>query len=335
MINYTLISVTTFFIWDEKMLEEIRYWEQSSWKDFIEKAIVPLSSLAGFLAENLSLDPLGERAKEIGTLAERTIRVAEEVFREPVRKTEQPPEEDVLEAARKFLEIGINMTAGHSKHTFFVWSTRKITKSYLEEHYKELIDPEKFNEVSKILGWSIYWEPLPIKSRILEGYRVYSYPDYLTLFDIYREEYTYFHFRVSSPPEAKETLGGLICKLNEEIWKLAIEKPGLAAGYEFPNIFENYRKKCEEMLSRALWKDEKGFIAAKKISELKTSPDFNYLYEFEGLAVKKLRRYSGYELLYKISVFEFWDTLMPPMFLGKYEFILSSDKSRGVILERW
>ncbi|MEM4317986.1 MAG: hypothetical protein QW776_03090 [Candidatus Nitrosocaldus sp.] len=192
------------------MIEDIRYWEASSWKDFVQGTLVPLLDLAKFLAENLALDSLGEKAKSIGDPAGRAVDVAETIFGESIGRKEIPLEGDVPEIAKEFLDVGANMTAGHSKHMFFAWRARKITKSYLEEHYPELKEPEKFSEMARILGWPDYWKPPSIKSKIVGGYLVYSYSDYLTLFEIYKEEMGNFYFQVSSPHEA-ELLGGLIC----------------------------------------------------------------------------------------------------------------------------
>lgn len=313
------------------MLEDIRYWEASSWKKFIQEELVPLRDLAKFLAKKLSLDTLGDWAKQIGELAERAVSVAESLFGESLSEREIPPDSDLFEVTREFLERGANFTAGHSKYTFFAWSTRKITKNYLEEHYPKLKDPEKFKEVAGILGWSEYWKPLPIEVKLVEDYQVYAYPDYLTLLDIYKQD-IYPYLRVSGLPNAKETPGGLICRLNEKLWELIKVRPGLAAGYELPDVSENYRKWSESMLNKALWKDEKDIIRAKSLAELEKDPRCSYLYEFEGLAIKRL---YDHKVEAKVSVFEFWDTLMPPMFLGKYEFVLTPDKSKGVIFSRW
>ncbi len=312
-------------------MEDIHYWEVSSWKNFVQNTLVPLRDLAKFLAEteNLASDPLRGEAKKIEDLAGKAIEIAEEVFGEPMSEIKILPEEDLLEIVRKFLEIGINTTAGHSKHTFFVWSTRKITKSYLEEHYPELKDPEKFNKITKILGWSTYWEPPPIKSKIAEDYRVYAYLDYLSLLKIHYELPDKFRFQILSLQD-KPTLGGLICKLNDALWKLIMERPGIATAYEIPDAFRNYFIMVDEMLKEVGWENKHYYISAAESSE------YNYLYEFEGCAVTMLRRrYSEYELYSKFSVFELWDILMPPMFLGKYELILTADKRRGVIIRRW
>ena len=320
------------------MLEDIRYWEASSWRDFVRNTLVPLRDLAGFLADRLASDPLGERARKIGELAGRAVKVAERVFGGSMG--EEVPPEDLLEAFRRFLEKGANATAGCSKHTFFIWSTRKITKGYLEATYPELRSPERFRDVARILGWTVYWEPPPVNLRslaeLLEDYRVYAYPDYLALLDVSFEGGSY-RLRLSSLPGAEETLGGLVCKLNEALWRLVRDKPGKAVIYEVSDVFGEYIRMSESMLERVAWKDKKYFITAISLEEVgvKSFSDY-YSYDFEELAVKRIRRgvYSSSEIS-RISILEFWDTLMPPMFLGKYEFVLTPDKSRGVILARW
>ncbi len=141
------------------MLEEIEYWNASSWKEFVKNNLVPLRDLGIHLGDEL--DPLfymdlPEKVFDIDYLAQEAVEIAEKIFREPMGKRKIPEEEDLLEILREFLEIGANTTAGCSKHTFFVWSTRKITKNYLEEHYPLLKDPKMFKKVAKILGWVEY-----------------------------------------------------------------------------------------------------------------------------------------------------------------------------------
>jgi hypothetical protein len=316
------------------MLEDVCYWDISSWKDFVRETLVPLRDLALFLSQNLTIDPLGQEAERIGYLARQAVDIAEKIFNESMGTFSTG--EDIFEVARDFMEKVANFTATCSKHTFFVWSTRKITKYYLEEHYTQLKESEKFKEVSKVLGLTEYWSPPSVKSKLVEAYQVYAYPDYLTLFDIVQEDVSRFRFRVSNQPDSKRTLGGLICELNELSWRILTEKPGIVAGYEIrPPVLESYRATCEKMLNEALWKDEKNFIVAKPFNQVETDPNFSILYEFEGLAVKRMVRYGNYETQSKTSIFEFWDTLMPPMFLGKYEFVLDAGKKKGIILSRW
>ncbi|MEM0202687.1 MAG: hypothetical protein QXO16_01735 [Archaeoglobaceae archaeon] len=322
------------------MLEEINYWKASSWKEFVRSNLVPLRDLGNYLGYELDFlfypNELADEALHIGHVAEKAVEVAEKVFGEPMGEREISEEEDVFELIREFLEIGANTTAGCSKHTFFVWSTRKITKNYLEEHYPALRDPETFNEIAKVLGWSEYWRPP--KSKFLENYRLYSYPDYLTLLNIHKEDSDGFYFWVSSSGDEK-TLGGLICKLNEDFWWLFSEQPELVAEYSVPDVFENYQEMCEDMLDRVDWSDDYDFISASRLEdpkELYGELYFNELYDFERMVVSRFRR-SGNEYQPKdyLYVFQFWDILMPPMFLGKYELVFTKDKSRGVILARW
>jgi hypothetical protein len=320
------------------MLEDIHYWDPNSWKEFVRNKIVLLRDLASATSDMLALDPLGEVAKDIASIAGNLVRASEEKFGESMG-TFSVGEEDVLEVARRFLELGANTTAGHCKHTFFAWSIRKITKIYLEDHYSELKEPDKFKALSDVLGLQEYWSPPDVKSRIVGGYVAYCFPDYRTLFDVTEESYQ-FRFRISEIPEAPKTVGGSLCKLNERLWKALSERPGLIAGYELPDVFKNYQATCASMLDKAMWKDERGiftytpYIGLERIEGV--SQNCERLFEFEGLGVKKLRRTAGkFELEVKTSIMEFWDILMPPLFLGRCEFVLTPDKSRGIILTRW
>ena len=313
------------------MLEEIEYWNSNSWKEFVRSHVVLLRDYAKATADTLEVDPIGREASKIAEVAEQVVRIAEDLFGEGLGKVEEVPE-DALEVARLFLETGLNLTAGHNPRTFFVWSLRKVAKLYAEEHYPKLKDPEKFDNIRRVLGLRTYWKPPAVKSEVVAGYEVYGYPDYLSLLDIHKEESYEYHFRVASLPGAQRTLGGLLCELNELLWDLARKKPGLAAGYEMPNVFDNYKATAESMLSKALWKDERAFLLSVNMS---TEGSEKWLYEFEGLGIKKLYRGYNWEERGKLSILEFWDLLMPPHFLGRFEFVLTEDKGRGALFRRW
>lgn len=312
------------------MLEEISYWERSSWKRFVEEKIVPLNRLAEYISENLAIDPLGEEARAIKDLTGEIINISSSVFGEPIN-TEYEVSSDIIEAVREFLERGANLTAGHSPYTFFIWSTRRISRNYMEAHYSKLFDDvDKFREIAGILGWEPYWSVPALKSKLAEDYIIYTYPDYLPAFEITQNLSSRFSFKLVESMD-KKTIGGRICQLNRKLWNIVSNKPGIVKMYEVPDVWSSYGDMCREMLRRVSWKDEAFFIDAVPLSENRP----RVLYVFEGLFVKKVRGVNLDQVEKQMVVFEFWDLIMPPLFLGKYEIVLDQSRSRGVILERW
>ena len=314
------------------LLEEVKYYDVSSLRDYVEKTIVPLAEVSSIVKKHFpDIDEdLAKYAEEIHTISKRIIELAEEKlnFKVEYEAASEPQDiYEIIEYGRLFLEKSFNFTIASNPYTFFIWSIRKITKSYLEAHYPKLFEKNTFKNISSILGLEKYWEPPEIKPRkIVEDYTIYAYLDYKAV----REE-------------AEDTIGGLVSKMNEKIlFKLArddIKSYGVL--YEKPNLYETYQANIvNKILEELNW---------RKTSKISNLIDFDIQgasFIIRGLVVSitysvitewRIDRYGReYGIPRpvegpKISLFNFLDEIMPLQMLGIVEMKINRSGSGGSI----
>ena len=313
------------------LLEEIKYYDINSLKKYIKTTIAPLLELSDIVRKYfMEVDEnIAKYAEEIYSMVKKVIELAEEdlgLKLEPRSLTEPKDIYEVIEYGRRFLEKAFNFTTVCNPFTFFIWSIRKITRAYLEAHYPKLFEENKFKEISSILGLEEYWKPPEIKPRkIMEDYTLYAYLDFET-----EEE------------NPKDTIGGLISKINEKVlFKLSIaDIKAYGVLYEKPGLYDKYRNIVNKLLEKLNWKQDSK-IAGILYSE-------GAYFRIDGLIVDLTyktpmwhrdihgRVYKGYELKQgpRIPLFNFLDEIMPLQMLGVVEIRIDKSKKGGSIKVR-
>jgi hypothetical protein len=186
---------------------------------------------------------------ELGLLTQDDVRRVQESSVEAVKQTLARPER-VSEIFVELLNRALNMTVAYNEYTRFIWHLRKIPKKYMKELYPELLKPEVFEFIQKLLGLSEYIIPQVEDPEIVDLYTIYSF-DYATRtignyridgFNVDVKEY----LAGKLPPsyEPYKTVGGCICRVNELIWGLfrfCGHALRLVVAGELPNPFEEWK----------------------------------------------------------------------------------------------
>jgi len=291
------------------LLEEIKYYDVTSLRDYIEAWVAPLLELGSIMRKYFREidDGLAKYAEEIYSLSQKIVELAEEKLglRPKLEGLREPKDiYEVVEYGRVFLEKAFNFTIACNPYTFFVWSIRKITRSYLEAHYPRLFEGNKFKEVATILGLEEYWKPPELKPRkIVEDYTLYAYLDFET------EE------------KSKDTIGGLISKLNEKIlFELsAANIKAYGALYERPDLLEKYKNMVNKILEELDWKQNaeiseivRETIVVPGVGVIRPGPGVSFSMSIKGITIELA---SGK----RVTLFKFLDEIMPLQMLGVIE----------------
>lgn len=303
------------------MLDKLRYDDVNSLKNYIESWIIPLLEQSNVMRKYFKEidDDLAKYTEEIHLLSKKIVGLAEEKL--SLKLSPKYPHEpkdiyETIERGRFFLEKAFNLTIPCNPYTFFVWSIRKITKSYLKMHYPKLFNGNKLKGVTTILGLRKYWEPPQVKPKqIVEDYSLYAYLDYET-----KEKYS------------EESIGGLISKLNKKIlFELLFSYRRIKAFgtlYQIPDLFEEYRKTVDETLDRIDWK------RSDVASLLRYVYRRHYYYEYENRT--KVPLHACIEGIFVVieenercfTLFRFLDEIMPLQMLGGVELAIERVKSK-------
>jgi hypothetical protein len=240
---------------------------------------------------------------ELGLLTQDDVRRVRESSVEAVKQTLARPER-VSEIFVELLNRALNMTVAYNEYTRFIWHLRKIPKKYMKEFYPELLKPEVFEFIQKLLGLSEYIIPQVEDPEIVDLYTIYSF-DYATRtignyridgFNVDVKEY----LAGKLPPsyEPYKTVGGCICRVNELIWGLfrfCGHALRLVVAGELPNPFEE-------------WKNI-----------VKSAP-------LTRIILKYPRSYEDLSIL---------DEQLPAVFTGRAELVVSEDGRELYLYERW
>jgi hypothetical protein len=235
------------------------------------------------------------------------------------------PENIVDELYRLFSEKCMHITVGYNDYMNFVWSIRKITRKYLYALYPELKDKDKFEAIKEILGLNTLFKPEVEDEKLKEEYEILAFLDFGSLLN---------------NKGIDPSLGGLLCKLNLNIWyifKWFNYQLGLLAE-PLPYLSREYFEHINEEL-KTKWSSS--VITERIISYYLTShgsswPDEEYteLY-ISGPLIKsatvhyhlppslqdKKQSYRIDEL--NAPLFIVLDELMPAVSVGKYEIVVS------------
>jgi len=309
------------------LLEEVGYWRPESFLHYVEDYIVSLNALAREVSEDFNeLDPiLASYAEKIFEITSNVINIVKTVCnkRIPCSKIKKPSDiYELIEIGKEFLERAFNLTIGANPYTFFVWSLRKITRVYLIEHYPKLGDEENFESISRLLGLETILEPPKIKPRgLFKDYILYGYPD----------------FKVEGETPKQRTFGGLICELNDLIWKLSRDD-GIRSYnifYQKIDLYESYKKMANELLESSGWKSDVHLDFTKASFSIEgLVVDITYLKYSISTVGSSIRKRLLHHLSSRMSLFNFLDTIMPPQILGLWELQIRPDKKNGEILKR-
>jgi len=247
-----------------------------------------------------------EHTLELGLLTQDDVRRVQESSAEAVKQTLARPER-VSEIFVELLNRALNMTVAYNEYTRFIWHLRKIPKKYMKEFYPELLKPEVFEFIQKLLGLSEYITPQVEDPEIVDLYTIYSF-DYATRATGYHRidgldvsgigVEGYLAGKLPPSYEPYKTVGGCICRVNELIWGLfrfCDHALGLVVAGELPNPFEEWKNMVK--------------------SEPPTRITLGYPRSYEDLSIL--------------------DEQLPAVFTGRAELVVSED-GRGLYLyKRW
>jgi hypothetical protein len=167
---------------------------------------------------------------ELGLLTQDDVRRVQESSAKAVKQTLARPER-VSEIFVELLNRALNMTVAYNEYTRFIWHLRKIPKKYMKEFYPELLKPEVFEFIQKLLGLREYIIPQVEDPEIADLYTIYSFDyateasgnwriDGLNVSGIDGGVEGYLAGKLPPSYEPYKTVGGCICRVNELIWGL-------------------------------------------------------------------------------------------------------------------
>jgi len=250
--------------------------------------------------------------------------------------------EKVATIIKEFYELVLKVTVNYNQRTLFLWTIKKITRRYLVAAYPEFENEEKFEELQKIIGLEKYFEP-EIKEKTKRDKEI-------------KRDYTIWYL-----PE--KSLGGMICKLNEIIWKY-LGKEQFRKDLEF--LFDNVadlRQQFIEKAKKALgdWKFPENVIPYNAnhyctICGQSAPPDqwfeshsFRYLIS-EGIVISKIIHSKDYGYIHgnhrtgpykttvrhdipKMNFLSVLDQLSPLIFLGLVDVFINKSEQEGIEFE--
>jgi len=327
----------------DELINEVKPWDEGSWKKFVETYVVPIGVLARKVAEQFIGDASSEVSKALADCASRTIAVAEKFIGEVKREFETPM--DPIECLRLLVEKCGNTFLGvgeGGKYTLLAWTLRKVTKEYLYEAlYPTLKDEVKRKKAFEILGIR---EDLPlfvpmVKSPLTENLTILGYPDYASLCRV--EEWgTYV--TLSILPAREPTLGGSICKFVDAVVAV-LSRPGILSGIEpSADVVKIYMDKCPSKPTELTpvygsWGELPWKMGYSLLGELsKWRSDLTW--SISGFAVRCvdiLTSPDKWEFVkQETNLLSFLRWLMPSLVTGRAELLLSFDGRVTLLLER-
>jgi hypothetical protein len=243
---------------------------------------------------------------ELGLLTQDDVRRVRESSAEAVKQTLARPER-VSEIFVELLNRALNMTVAYNEYTRFIWHLRKIPKKYMKEFYPELLKPEVFEFIQKLLGLSEYITPQVEDPEIVDLYTIYSF-DYATRATGYYRingldvvgigVEGYLAGKLPPSYEPYKTVGGCICRVNELIWGLfrfCGHALRLVVAGELPNPFEEWKNMVK--------------------SEPPTLGTLEYPRSYEDLSIL--------------------DEQLPAVFTGRAELVIGEDRRGFYLYRRW
>jgi len=244
-----------------------------------------------------------EHTLELGLLTQDDVRRVQESSAEAVKQTLARPER-VSEIFVELLNRALNMTIAYNEYTRFIWHLRKIPKKYMKEFYPELLKPEVFEFIQKLLGLSEYITPQVEDPEIVDLYTIYSF-DYAARatsnysIDGFNVDVgAYLAGKLLPSYEPYKTVGGCICRVNELIWGLfrfCYHAIWLVVAGELPNPFGEWKNMVK--------------------SEPPTRRTLEYPRSYEDLSIL--------------------DEQLPAVFTGRAELVVSEDGRELYLYERW
>jgi hypothetical protein len=324
----------------DELINNVKPWDISSWKNFLEKYIVPIRALADAIAKQFVGDASSEISKVLAERAASVIEIGKKVVGEV--KTEFEVVGDPIECLRLLVEKCGNVFLGvgeAGKYTLIAWTLRKVTKEYmLEALYPTLKDEEKRKMVYKILGIK---EDLPlfvpaVKSPLTENLTIIGYPDYASICRI--EEFGHY-VTLSILPAREPTFGGSICKFIDGVVAV-LSRPGIFSGIE-PSIdvVKTYLDKCplkpaelQYGWNEFSWKT--GYAVLNELCKWRA----DYIWSISGFAVRCVDFLYSPEkwesIRQETNLLSFFRWLMPSIVTGRTEMLLSADGKVVLLLER-
>ncbi len=334
---------TAYKISPEELLQEIKAWDENSWKSFIESNVVPIHILADSISKQFVGDASADVAGVVAKESKRVLDVAGEVLGD-ISMSYTPPE-DPIECLRLFVEYCANTFLGvgdAGKYTLFAWTLRKITREYLSSIYPSLKDHEKRAKIFGILGIDEK-EPLfipQVRSKLVEDLTILGYPDYPSLFKVEEWGDT---IRVRTLPSERKTFGGSLCRLVDTLTAV-LKRPGMLSGIELSSDpVSEYRNSIPS-------KPESGQIYSGSWvnipwSEFYTKYDggklnAGHVWVIEGFSVKCVdylsspSQYSDSYVKQETNLLSFLRSIMPSIITGSTEMLLNDGWNILITIER-
>ncbi|MHA1631203.1 MAG: hypothetical protein ACTSXC_00035 [Candidatus Freyarchaeota archaeon] len=194
------------------------------------------------------------RACEMGLVAQAEVQNAQEDSRKVALEMLDKPEE-LPDKFVDFLNKALRLTVAYNEYTRFIWHLRKISKKYMAEFYPEMLKPEVFEFIRKLLGLSEYVVPQVEDPEIVDLYTIFSFDHAVMCVDPGRRTYStidgmdvnfyrYFNGWLPSVYEPYSTIGGCLCRVNELIWGLfryCRDPLKLVVSGEIPDPFDEWK----------------------------------------------------------------------------------------------
>ncbi|MCC6023248.1 MAG: hypothetical protein LM600_00935 [Thaumarchaeota archaeon] len=321
----------------DELIREVKPWEPSSWRYFINEYVVPLKVLGEVVVKQFAGDPSTEVVRALVGPANHVIEIAKKVIGDINEEFEAPS--DPIECLRLLIEKSANTFLGvdeGGKYTLIAWTLRKLTKEYLfEALYPTLKDDEKRKATFNILGVRELFKP-PVKSPIAENLTIIGYPDYAT-FGRVEEWGDYITLRIL--PVQERTLGGALSRLVDGIVAV-LARPGILSGIEVsadvvkvyldrsPSVPPELPRYC---IMELPWK-----AGYKHLGE-HVPWKYDSAWAIKGFSLKCASRiYSDSEDLIHMETdfLSFTRLIMPSLVVGRVELLLSADGRVLMVLVR-
>ncbi|RLE63598.1 MAG: hypothetical protein DRN53_01960 [Thermoprotei archaeon] len=276
------------YVRPEDLFEQIEPWSAETWKKFIENHIVPLNRLSKIYAKYFEGDTSSQVASYVAEASDKVLSVAESML--GYIKKEYAVPEDPIEVGRLLMEHAVNTFLGvgeGGKHSFFIFSLRKLPREYAYKLYPKLEkEPETREKVFKLLGINELWKPY-ITSPLAEKLTLMGYPDYPMYCRVEKHGYT-ISLRVL--PSKESTLGGTISRLIESLMAI-LARPGMLSAYELSiDVLTEYDRAVSGIVS--LPRETGEYLKVKyadsyiKLKENSLVGEWNFCGIVEGLGVK-------------------------------------------------
>ena len=323
------------------LINDVKPWDESSWRRFIETNVVPIKALATTIAEQFVGDVAAEVARSLADSASQIIDVAKKVIGEFRDEFEVPS--DPIECLRQLVERCGNTFLGvgeAGKYTLLVWTLRKVTREYLlEVLYPTLMDEEKRRKTFQLLGIKEdkpLFKPM-VDSPLTDKLTILGYPDYPAT--CYVEEWGY-SLTLSVLPAREPTLGGSICKFVDGL-VATLGRPGILSGVKpSADVVKLYLDKCParpvEVYEHS-WVELSWRRSYREFGEL-CKFKHEYPWSIQGFAIRCVYNLRSPEewsrVEWETNLLSFLRWLMPSLVTGRTELLWSADGRVALTLER-